>query len=103
MEKRMAENQGIAVPGEAESSQANPTDFDIARDSAIKEKARKLGWKPKTEYDGDPAEWRPAREFLERQSFFDKIKSLKDDVYHSRKENKQLQKDLAIIKEYVRK
>lgn len=101
MAEEQQANKGIEVPGEAESTQANPTEFDLARDQAIKDRARKLGWKPKTEYDGDPAEWRPAKEFIERQSFFDKIKSVKDDLYQSRRENKQLQKDLAMIKEYV--
>lgn len=100
-DEQVQANQGTAVPGEAAASQANPVEFDIARDQAIKDRARKLGWKPKAEYDGDPAEWRPAKEFLERQSFFDKIKAVKDDLYQSRRENKQLQKDLAIIKEYV--
>jgi hypothetical protein len=95
-------NKGTEVPGETGSATANPTEFDQKRDEAIKTKARGLGWKPKSEYDGDPAEWRPAKEFVERQSFFDKIKSVKDDLYHTRRENKQLQKDLDTIKEYVK-
>lgn len=100
------ENKGVQVPGEAESSRAAPQEqaaFDEARDQAIKDKARKLGWRPKGEYEGDPADWRSAREFLERQSFFDKIKSVKDDLYESRRENKKLHRDLEVIKEYVKK
>ena len=75
----MAENQGIAVPGEAGESSSAPS-VSEQQEVAVKERARSLGWKPLKEYDKDPADWVSAREFLSRQSFFDKIKEQRNEI-----------------------
>ncbi len=38
------------------------------------------GWKPEENYDGDPADWRTAREFVEKGELFDVIHTLKRDA-----------------------
>lgn len=94
----MAEpNSGIAVPGEEPGASAAPQ-----IEEAVKEKARGLGWKPKTEWDKEPGDWVPAREFVARQSLFDKIRSQKDDLYHLKRENVEMKRDLQTIKQYVK-
>ena len=50
-------------------------------------------WKPQEEWDGDPEEWRPAREYIERGELFDKIDS-------QNKEVKQLRKVLDTLKNH---
>lgn len=44
--------------------------------SATEEVAYNQGWRPKTEFQGDPEDWRPAREWLERGEFLSKIKRM---------------------------
>lgn len=41
--------------------------------TAIELKAIEGGWVPQDEWDGDPDQWRPAREFLDRGELFKKI------------------------------
>lgn len=72
-------NEGIAVPGEAKETSQAPT-VSEQQEVAAKTRARDLGWKPLKEWDGDPADWVPAREFLGRQSFFDKIKEQRNEI-----------------------
>ncbi len=81
---------GIEVPGEQKGSTQSPN----KQEEAIESKASTLGWRPVDEFKGDPADWRPAKEFLDRQSLFDKIRSVKDENYH-------LKRDLETIKGYV--
>jgi hypothetical protein len=39
----------------------------------IEQRASSRGWVPKDEWDGDPEEWRPAKEFIDRGELFKKI------------------------------
>jgi hypothetical protein len=41
----------------------------------IEQRAQADGWVPKDEWDGDPEEWRPAKEFIDRGELFKKIDS----------------------------
>lgn len=41
--------------------------------SPIEQKAREEGWVPKEEWEGNPDEWRPAKEFVDRGELFKKI------------------------------
>lgn len=50
-------------------------------------------WKPLEEWEGDPDDWRPAREYVERGELFDKIDSQK-------KELKQMRKVLDTLKDH---
>ncbi len=87
---------GTVIPGEDASSTQSPNKAAEAHAAAIENKAGSLGWKPIDEFKGDPADWRPAKEFLDRQSLFDKIRSVKDENFH-------LKRDLETIKGYVEK
>lgn len=50
-------------------------------------------WKPKEEWEGDPEDWRSAREYVERGELFDKIDS-------QNKELKQMRKVLDTLKDH---
>lgn len=41
--------------------------------SPVELKAMEAGWVPETEWEGDPEQWRPAKEFLDRGELFKKI------------------------------
>lgn len=43
--------------------------------SDIEVEASEKGWVPEKEWDGDPKDWRPAREFLDRGELMDRISS----------------------------
>ena len=45
------------------------------------EAARKEGWRPKEEFEGDPEKWRPAKEFVERGELFGKIILTNLDIF----------------------
>lgn len=91
----MAEsNVGTVIPGEDASGGSQAPIIQSEREVAVETKARAQGWKPEEEFTGELADWVPAKEFLGRQSLFDKIHSL-------RSENKKLGADLEVIKSYV--
>lgn len=39
---------------------------DDGADGDVEERARRMGWRPREEYTGDPAQWRDADEYLKR-------------------------------------
>lgn len=57
--------------------------------SEIEQRAMELGWQPKEEFEANPAnagkKWRDAEDFLDRQSFFDHINSLKQEVRQAKR------------------
>lgn len=57
----------------------------------IELKAIDQGWRPKDEWDGDPAEWRSAKEFVDRGELFKKI----EDQNRTIKEFKKTLDDFA--------
>lgn len=57
----------------------------------IEQRAADQGWVPKDEWDGDPEQWRPAREFLDRGELFKKI----DEQNHKLKDYKKAIDDLV--------
>ena len=58
--------------------------------SAAEEKAMEQGWVPQDQWDGDPEQWRPAKEFLDRGELFKKI----EDQNRTIKEFKKALDDL---------
>lgn len=55
----------------------SPETSDILTVSKHEEEARAKGWRPKEEFVGDPAEFRGAKEWLERGEILDTVHSLK--------------------------
>lgn len=73
-----------------ETSQIEPqTTPVVEQPNPAEEQARALGWRPKEEFEGNPDEWRSAREFLERGQMIGKLRSndrqirqLEDSIKH---------------------
>ena len=63
------------------------------------EAARKEGWRPKEEFEGDPEKWRPAKEFVERGELFGKIDTLGKELKETKKALKMLQEHNSKVKE----
>lgn len=90
----MADNIDAGQAAPQEGSQAETKQF-----TAIEERAAEQGWRPQDEWDGDPADWRTAREFLDRGEFFKKI----EDQTRTIKELRKTQADLTRHLDVVRK
>lgn len=90
----MTEKVGNEIPGEGAPASQSPV-----LEQAYEDRAKGLGWKPQEDFSGDPADWRPAKEFLDRQPLFDKIHSLKNELFHQKKSFEQ---DLDVIKQHVK-
>jgi len=58
--------------------------------TAAEEKAMEQGWVPQDQWEGDPEQWRPAKEFLDRGELFKKI----EDQNRTIKEFKRALDDL---------
>lgn len=85
----MAEAEGVVAEKE-EGSSLNP---EIQSQKAH-ERAQEKGWKPLEEYDGDPADWVDAKEFLGRQKLYDRINDLKSTVS---KQTRAFQQDMNSV------
>lgn len=55
----------------------------------LEEAARAKGWVPQEEWEGNPEDWRTAKEFIDRSSFFDKINSQNKQIRELQKTIKQ--------------
>lgn len=67
------------------------TGGDKPQFTEIEQRASEQGWRPEDQWDGDPAAWRPAKEFLDRGELFKKI----DEQNRTIKEFRRALDDLA--------
>ncbi|OHE79022.1 MAG: hypothetical protein A3F67_10955 [Verrucomicrobia bacterium RIFCSPHIGHO2_12_FULL_41_10] len=74
----MAEDAVVEVAGKEE-----------VVENAIEHEARTLGWKPQEEFEGPEGKWINAHEFVSRQPLFEKIDSLKGEVWKIKQEHQQ--------------
>jgi len=63
------------------------------------EQALEQGWRPKSEWTGDPDKWRSAKEFNERGELFGKIDSMGRDLKDTKRALKMLQEHHSKVKE----
>lgn len=66
--------------------------------SETEQRAMADGWVPKEEWAGDPEQWRPAKEFLDRGELFKKIDEQKRELKHLRTAIDDLGKHHAQVK-----
>lgn len=82
---------GTRIPGEDEGGNSlNPQ----TQAEKVTERAKEKGWKPLEEYDGDPADWVDAKEFVGRQKLYDRINDLKSTLT---KQTRAFQSDMQVI------
>lgn len=74
----MAE-EAVVIESAAGEVQVNPEEA----------RARELGWKPQEEYTGPEGKWVDAHEFVSRQPLFEKIDSLKSELWKTKQEHQQ--------------
>jgi hypothetical protein len=80
--------ENVVEEGEEQSEQQ-----DAPKASKYEADARTMGWRPESEFSGDPEDFVSAKEFVQRKAFFDKISDVK-------KENKELRESIAKFAEH---
>lgn len=76
----------------------NPTgtdDFEL--------RASEKGWVPEDEWEGDPTDWRPAKEFLDRGELMDRISSQTRQLERYSSEVQDLKSGLKVLAEHNKK
>lgn len=74
-------------------------DVNTSNISAVEVEARKLGWKPQDEYEGEPANWRSAETFMALKPFYERIESQSKQIKRYGEAFKQVAKDVANIRQ----
>lgn len=69
-----------------------PEEGTTPQPSPVELKAMEQGWVPQDQWEGDPADWRPAKEFVDRGELFKKIDDLKRDNKALRQGHEELVK-----------
>jgi hypothetical protein len=64
----------------------------------IEQRASESGWVPKDQWDGDPEQWRPAKEFLDRGELFKKIEDQNKTIKEFRKTLEEFGKHHAQVR-----
>lgn len=81
--------------GEVEEEQPVETPKEPEADPESEAEARKYGWRPKSEFDKDPAGWVDAKRFLEIPQT--QVKMLRDLRRNDEREKRELREQLARI------
>lgn len=76
----------------------NPTDID-----PVEARASEKGWVPQDEWEGDPDQWRPAKEFLDRGELMDRISSQSRQLEKYSTEVEELKDGLKVLAEHNKK
>ena len=63
------------------------------------QQAKEQGWKSKDEFQGDPGQWRPAKEFIDRGELFGKIDTLGRELKETKKALQMLQEHHSKVRE----
>jgi len=77
--------------------QTDTTTVDTPQLSTTEQEAMKYGWKPKDQWEGEADDFRPAKEFMERSSFFKKINDLNRKLDQSNSAVQALQKSHSVV------
>lgn len=88
----MADEQDLTNAVPQEEPQVEP------QRPAYEERALAEGWVPEDEWTGDPDQWRPAKEFLDRGELFRKIEDQKRELKHMRAAIEDLGRHHAEVK-----
>lgn len=100
-EEIQTENAGTMIPGEVvpEANNDNSSTADTSTVLSIEDRAREQGWRPKEEFDGDPAKWVSAETFVAKGELIDRIEQLGKKLKDSEKTIKMLSEHHSKVKE----
>lgn len=76
---------------------------EVKQPTELEQRAMGEGWVPQEEWSGDPEQWRPAREFLDRGELFKKIEDQKRELKNVRQAMEDLGRHHAEVKKIAYK
>jgi hypothetical protein len=77
----------------------NQTPVDAPQLSEVESRAHEQGWVPQDQWTGDPDQWRPAKEFLDRGELFKKIDEQKRELKQLKHAMEEFGKHHAKVRE----
>lgn len=81
-----------------ENQEVTSQEQEAPQYSEVELAAMEHGWKPKEEYDGDPATWRDAQLFMTLKPFYEKIETQSKMLKQNQKNFQQIAKDMQLVK-----
>lgn len=78
---------------EVKTTETEVVEQEVQELTPVEQEASQHGWKPKNQFDESDKRWISAEEFMERQSFFNKIGTLQKEV-------KSLRNELNIVSDH---
>jgi len=81
------------------STEQQSTEQQEPQLTAIEQRALEMGWKPKTDFEGDEEDFIDATEFVRRKPLFEKIDHVGKELRETRKALKALQQHHSQVKE----
>jgi hypothetical protein len=90
---------GTAIEGEALPNTEVTQVEDNTQYSDIERQALEQGWRPKSEWEGDPEDWRSAKEFVGRGELYGKLDTMGRELKDTKKALRMLQEHHTKVKE----
>lgn len=99
-EENIAEtSEEVQSVDKQESSGEQSQESTTAQLTAVEQKALEMGWRPKSEFEGDEDDFIDAQEFVRRKPLFEKIDHVGKELRETRKALKALQEHHQKVKE----
>ena len=92
----MSDEVEVVTPQEGESAQQKPV-------SKYETQAIEMGWRPETEWEGDPEDFVPAKEYVQRKSFYDRISAQSGEIKELKKTLGEFSEHFKKVEDYTRK
>lgn len=101
MDQEIQESQQV---DQVDNVSADTTeDVQEVKVSKYEAEAREMGWRPESDWDGDPEDFVSAKEFVQRKVLYDKISTLSKGNKELREVVEKLKEHHTKIEEYTRK
>ncbi len=95
-EQVVENNEEVVAPVEGAGETQQTTAPEL---SSVEQKALEMGWRPKTDFEGDEDDFIDAQEFVRRKPLFEKIDHVGKELRETRKALKALQEHHTKVKE----
>lgn len=92
-------NAGTTIPGEVAPNPEAAGGGEPASTKSIEDTAREQGWRPKEEFDGDPAKWVSAETFVAKGELISRIEALGKKLKESERTMNMLKEHHAKVKD----
>lgn len=93
------QKEPVDLQEDSDKTSQETTTTKVPELSAVEQKALEMGWRPKSEFDGNEEDFIDATEFVRRKPLFEKIDNVGKELRETRKALKALQAHHEKVKE----